>query len=504
MTDRPVRVRFAPSPTGYLHIGSARSALFNWLFARGQGGRFILRIEDTDRKRYVDDSMQDILSGLRWLGLQWDEGPEVGGEFGPYFQSERLPIYTQWADWLVDNGRAYRCYCSEERLAALREEQVARKEQSGYDRHCRYLTTEQRAQREATGDPHVVRFAIDPVDGRTAFHDAIRGEIAVDHSLLQDAVLLKSDGWPTYHLAAVVDDHLMQISHIMRSDEWLPSAPLGVLLYQAFGWEPPVWAHLPVILNPNGKGKMSKRHAVSADGASVPVHLRDYIAGGYLSAAMFNFLANIGWSLDGSSEVFTPDEAVAAFAIDGINPSPAAFPYDKLVWLNGVYIRQLDDDTLYRQLVPFVAAGAGLSEAELAARPELRPAVSLIKERIKTLADAAPMLSFFFIDGPIDYPDPGALVGDKMTAAQSLAALAATSDALVALAAWEHDAIEGCLRELAETLGLKIRQLLAIVRVAVTGTAVSPPLFETLAILGRDRTLERLEAAQALLNRNDR
>ncbi|MCB0243681.1 MAG: glutamate--tRNA ligase [Anaerolineae bacterium] len=500
MTDRPVRVRFAPSPTGYLHIGSARSALFNWLFARGHGGRFILRIEDTDRKRYVDDSMHDILAGLRWLGLQWDEGPEVGGEYGPYFQSERLPIYTQWADWLIDNGHAYRCYCSAERLASLREEQVARKEQSGYDRHCRYLTAEQRAEREAAGDPFVVRFAIDPIDGQTTFHDAVRGEITVEHSLLQDTVLLKSDGWPTYHLAAVVDDHLMEISHIMRSDEWLPSAPLGVLLYAAFGWEPPVWAHLPVILNPNGKGKMSKRHAVAPDGSSVPVHLRDYIADGYLPEAMFNFLSNIGWSIDGSREVFTPEDAIAAFSIDSINPSPAAFPYDKLVWLDGMYIRQLDDDDLYHRLIPFVAQGVGLSETEMAARPELRPAVPLIKERIKTLTEAAPMLSFFFVDGPITYPEPAALIGDKMTAAQSLAALAATSDALSVLAEWSHDSIETCLRELAVTLGLKVRQLLAIVRVAVTAAAVSPPLFETLAILGRERTLLRLASAgEALL-----
>ena len=499
MTDRPVRVRFAPSPTGYLHIGGARSALFNWLYARGHGGRFILRIEDTDRKRYIDDSMPDILAGLRWLGLQWDEGPEVGGDYGPYFQSERLPIYTRWADWLVDNGHAYRCYCTEERLAALREQQVANKEQSGYDRHCRYLTTEQRAEREAAGDSYVVRFAIDPIDGSTTFHDAIRGEITVEHSLLQDAVLLKSDGWPTYHLAAVVDDHPMEISHIMRSDEWLPSAPLGVLLYAAFGWEPPVWAHLPVILNPNGKGKMSKRYTLNEDGTSVPVHLRDYIADGYISEAMVNFLANIGWSIDGSREVFTPEEAMAAFSIDGINPSPAAFPYDKLVWLDGVYIRELDDEDLYRRLLPFVARGVGMSEAEMAARPELRPAVPLIKERIKTLADATPMLGFLFVDGPIEYDDPAALIGKKMTATDSIVALDAALAALPEVDPWTHGTIEACLRSLPESTGLKLRDLLTPVRVAVTGSNVSPPLFETLEILGRERTMERLAVARDIL-----
>ncbi len=495
MTEKPVRVRFAPSPTGYLHIGSARSALFNWLYARHSGGKFILRIEDTDQKRLVEDALDDFMAGLRWLGCQWDEGPEVGGDYGPYFQSQRLPIYRQWADWLVEHGHAYRCYCSEERLAQVREQQTAAKQQTGYDRHCRYLTAEQRAQREAAGDPFVVRLAIEPLDGSTTLRDAIRGDINFEHSLLQDAVLLKSDGWPTYHLAAVVDDHFMQISHVMRSDEWLSSAPLGVLLYQAFGWESPVWAHLPVILNPNGKGKMSKRHAVGADGRSIPVLLKDYIAGGYLPEAMANFLANVGWNLDGSTEVFTPEQAIATFDIAAINPSPAAFPYDKLVWLNGVYIRQMDDDELHRRLLPFVAAGTGLSAEVMAARPELRPAVPLIKERIKTLAEAAPMLDFFFVDGVLTYSDPQALLGEKMSAAQAEEALGTSAAALSSLPSFDHESIEASLRALSDELGLKIRQLLHVVRVAVTGTKVSPPLFETIVILGRERTLTRLAAA---------
>jgi glutamyl-tRNA synthetase len=499
MPDRPVRVRFAPSPTGYLHIGSARSALFNWLYAQHSGGKFILRIEDTDQKRLVEDALDDFTAGLRWLGCQWDEGPEVGGDYGPYFQSQRLDLYKAWANWLVDHGHAYRCYCSEERLEAVRQEQLARKEQTGYDRHCRCLTPEQRAARDAAGDPYVIRLAIEPLAGSTTFHDAIRGDITFEHALLQDAVLLKSDGWPTYHLAAVVDDHFMEISHIMRSDEWLSSAPLGVLLYKAFAWEPPVWAHLPVILNPNGKGKMSKRHAVSADGKSIPVLLREYIADGYLPEAMANFLANIGWSLDGSTEVFTPAEAVAAFDIAAINPAPAAFPYDKLVWLNGVYIRQLNDDDLYQRLLPFVARGLGMSAAELAARPELRPAVPLIKERIRTLAEAAPMLAFFFVDGDLDYPDPRELIGEKMTAAQSADALARATTVLASLPEFSVASVDAALRSLADELGLKVRQMLHVVRVAVTGTKVSPPLFETIAILGRERTLRRLASAQQVV-----
>jgi glutamyl-tRNA synthetase len=336
------------------------------------------------------------------------------------------------------------------------------------------------------------------LEDSTTFHDAIRGDITFEHHLIQDAVLLKSDGWPTYHLAAVVDDHFMEISHIMRGDEWVSSVPLGVLLYGAFGWEPPVWAHLPVILNPNGKGKMKKREIVNPDGTVIPVYVKDYQARGYLPEAMVNFLANIGWSLDGSREVFSRDEAIASFDIDGINPAPAAFPFEKLEWLNGVYIRQLDDDELYRRLLPFVAGDLGMDEAEVAARPELRPAVPLIKERIRTLADAGAMLAFLFAE-KVTYDDPAELIGPKMTAAGSAAALQATRDTLAGLEPFDHDGIEAALRSLAEDLGLKVRQLFSVIRVAVTGTKVSPPLFESLAILGQARVLDRLEAAEAVL-----
>ncbi len=502
ITLPPVRVRFAPSPTGFLHVGGARTALFNWLFARRHGGKFILRIEDTDRKRLVKDSLTDIEASLSWLGLDWDEGPEVGGDYGPYLQSQRLPIYQQWANWLVDNGHAYHCYCTEARLASVRADQQALKQQTGYDRHCRTLTREQRAQHEAAGDPSVIRLAIEPLKGKTTFHDAIRGDISFNHSLLQDAVLLKTDGWPTYHLAAVVDDHFMQISHIMRGDEWLSSVPLGVLLYQAFGWQPPIWAHLPVILNPNGQGKMKKREIHNPDGTTIPVYVKNYRADGYVQEAMFNFLANIGWSLDGSTEVFSQQQAIDAFDISGINPAPAAFPYEKLAWLNGVTIRNLDDDDLYGRLLPFVAKSMQMSEMKMAERPELRPAVPLIKERIKTLAEAGPMLDFFFEDGLLSYPNPAELIAEKMTAAQAAAALEASAVALGSLAEFEHDPIESTLRELAVELGFKVRQLFQVIRVAVTGTKVSPPLFETIAILGRDRTVARLAAARDVLLAN--
>ena len=303
MSDRPVRVRFAPSPTGYLHIGGARSALFNFLFARHHGGQFILRIEDTDQKRYVADSVTNLMENLRWLGLDWDEGPDIGGPYGPYTQTERAALYRRWADWLVDNGHAYHCYCTAERLEAMRAEQTANKQPPGYDRHCRYLNAAERAAIEAAGTPFVIRFAT-PLTGATTVNDTVRGEMVFSNNTLDDVVLLKSDGLPTYHLAVVVDDHFMQISHILRADEWIASSPRHVLLFQAFGWEIPIMAHLPVILDPSGKGKMSKRKVRVGD-KEYPVFVEELRTEGYLPEAVFNLLTNVGWSMGGDREVFT-------------------------------------------------------------------------------------------------------------------------------------------------------------------------------------------------------
>ena len=340
-TYRPVRVRMAPSPTGSFHLGSARTALYNWLWARHTGGKFLLRIEDTDQNRYVPDALQDITDSMRWLGLDWDEGPEVGGDYGPYIQSERLPLYHKWADWLIEHGYAYRCYCSEERLNALRVEQQARKADAiGYDRHCRYLTAEERAELEASGTPSVVRFAM-PLEGETSYTDVIRPTRSVENRKILDPVILKSDGYPTYHLANVVDDHLMEITHVLRGDEWLNSVPLHVNLYEAFGWEPPVYAHLPLILDPGGEGKLSKRKK-RADGQEVLTFVEEYRDAGYLPEAMFNFLAILGWAYSPDTDLFTREEAIAAFDIHDVNPSAAALPLSKLEWMNGQYIRELD------------------------------------------------------------------------------------------------------------------------------------------------------------------
>ncbi len=484
MPDNRVRVRFAPSPTGYFHMGGARTALFNWLFARRHGGSFILRIEDTDRTRYTEYALRDLLDSLRWLGLDWDEGPEVGGPHAPYFQSQRLPIYHEYAKKLVDAGAAYYCYCSEERLAAMREEQKRKGEPIGYDGRCRYLTARERADLEAQGITPVVRLRM-PDEGQLTFNDVLRGDITVDLGAMRDdKVLLKSDGYPTYHLAAPLDDHLMEISHIMRGEEWLPSVPYGLILYRAMGWGPPVYAHLPVILSPTGKGKMSKRA-----GATSVLEFRRI---GYLPEAIVNFLARLGWSYDDKTEVMSRDELIRHFGLSGVSSSPGQFSYDKLEWFNGVYIRQLDPDDLARRLLPFLQE-AGL-RADLTTTRQLVP---LIQERLKTLSEAPKMVDFIFAD-EIEY-DPALLVQKKMTQDQARQVLARAIAALEALPDFAPEAIEGTLRPLTEELGLKAREFFGTLRIALTGKEVTPPLIESMSIMGKEKVLFRLRKAAALL-----
>jgi glutamyl-tRNA synthetase len=479
-SDRPVRVRFAPSPTGSLHIGGLRTALFNWLFARHHNGAFILRIEDTDQKRYDPSALQTLIEALRWAGLQWDEGPEVGGAYGPYVQSERLEHYQKWGHWLVEQGKAYKCFCTSERLDQVRKEREAQKLPPGYDRHCRTLTADEIAQKVADGLPYVIRLKM-PLEGKLVVSDMIRGESEFDYSTQQDAVLLKSDGFPTYHLAVVVDDHLMEISHVMRAVEWFPSLPLHVEIWKAFGWGMPIYAHLPVLLNPNGKGKMSKR-----DGGSL-VHY--YIENGYLPEAMVNFLANVGWSIGDDREIFTMDEAIKAFDGTGINPANSAFPESKLEWINGEYIRALSVDELARRIKPyFEQAGIAVDESTLL---KVAP---LIQERIKTLKEAVDWVDFVFQDDLI-LNDPQKLIQKKMDAPTTVNALRMAYDRLAALDDFSHAAQEAAMRSLAEELDLKLGQLLGSVRIAVTGREVSPPLLETMEIIGKETSLARIKAA---------
>ncbi|GIV71134.1 glutamate--tRNA ligase [Caldilinea sp.] len=491
-SQTPARVRFAPSPTGYLHLGGLRTALFDWLYARHTGGQFILRIEDTDQKRYNPESLQDLMEGLRWLGLHWDEGPDIGGPHAPYIQSQRQPIYQQYANWLVEHGKAYRCYTTEEELEELRARGLP------YDRRHRNLTPEQRAAFEAEGRPFVIRFAA-PLTGTTTVHDAIRGEITVENATIVDPVLLKSDGLPTYHLAVVVDDHLMEITHVLRGEEWIPSAPLHVLLFEAFGWSAPVFVHLPVILDPSGKGKMSKRKTV-VDGREFSPFVRDYIRGGYLPDAMFNFLATMGWSFDPEREIFTREEAIERFDVADISPKATALPFSKLEWMNGVYIRQMDVVALKDAVAPFVAADLGLDVETLRRDPRLLALTPLIQERIKLLTEATALVDWAFLPAEkITYPDPTQLIGKKLTAAQSIEALEAARELIATVEPFEAATLEAAFRSRAEAMDIKLGSFLTPVRVAVTGKTVSPPLFESIHILGREETLKRLvNAIQAL------
>ena len=493
-----VRVRFAPSPTGEPHVGNIRTALFNWLFARHSGGSFVVRIEDTDQARKVDGALESILASLRWLGLDWDEGPESEygsshGDFGPYFQSERLPLYHDAVKSLLAKGDSYQCFCTPERLDAMRKEQQRNQQPPGYDRHClTELTREERERRAAEG-PHVVRYRIPTEGGTVIVNDFIRGDVAYEPALLDDFVILKSDGFPTYHLANVVDDHLMQITHVMRAEEWLPSTPRHVLLYRSLEWTPPVFAHLPMILGPD-RSKLSKRH-----GATSTLAYRD---DGYLPEALTNFMALLGWSLDDHTEVFSRDELVQHFDLERVGKAGAIFNAEKLTWMNGLYIRQMPAPELAERIIPFLE------------RPELegglpdnveRPIdagfvatlAPLVQERLKRLDEAPELLSFFFEGLPT--PSSTDIVPKGVSRQQVEDALSTVVERLEGAAAWTEEDLEAALRPMAEELGLKTGQLFGAIRGAVTGRSVSPPLFATMVALGRERCMATLRGAVGTL-----
>jgi glutamyl-tRNA synthetase len=494
-----VRVRFPPSPTGFLHVGNARTALFNWLYAYGQApregkhGTFIIRVEDTDRTRYVPRAAEMLLDILTWFGLTWDEGPDKGGPYGPYVQSERIPIYQEHAEQLVASGHGYRCFCTPERLQRVREEQQARGEAPGYDRHCRWLKPDEIATKLAAGEPHVIRFAM-PLDGETRVHDLIRGEIVYQNANLEDLILLKSDGWPTYHLANVVDDHLMRMPLIMRGDDWIPTAPLHVRLYQAFGWEVPQLAHTPLILAPGG-GKLSKRHGATS--------MEEFRLQGYLPEALMNYLALLGWSYDATTEIFSKADLLEKFTLERVSPSPATFDYKKLLWFNQYYINHiLTLDDLTARVVPFLA-GAGLADPAAGdpAHPDyghIRAATALLKDRLETLAQAPDLMSYF-LRNELEPYDPALLVPKKTEPAQVLDALVAVQQILDGVDVADEAEVEIRLRALAEERGLKAGQLFMPIRVAVTGRDKSPGLFETLRVIGNAQVRARLAAAVELL-----
>jgi glutamyl-tRNA synthetase len=481
-----VRTRYAPSPTGEPHLGNIRTALYDWLLARHYGGQFILRIEDTDQQRYAEGGIEALEAALRWLGMEWDEGPDKGGPFGPYVQSQRLDIYHQHSVRLIETGWAYRCYCSPERLEEVRKAQQARKEPPRYDRHCRDLTPEQRAQAEARGVTPVVRFKT-PLDGETTTHDVLRGAITFQNATLDDFVILKSDGYPTYHLAAMVDDHLMEITHVIRGDEWLPSAPRHFLIYQAFGWDPPLFAHVSRILGPD-KAKLSKRHGADS--------VLEYRLKGYLPDAVVNFLALLGWSLDDHTEIIDRETLIKSFDVDRLIPNPAIFNAEKLLWMNGMYIRQLSDADLAEAVKPYLeeALSRRIDEALLL------KIVPLIKERIRLLTEIVEMADFFFADGPLHY-EIDTLLGKKFAGRpqDAASALRQVISAVEGVSTWSHESLEAAVRPLADSIGVKAGDLFGLIRVAVTGKTATPPLFETMEVLDRETTLDRLRAALARL-----
>ena len=481
--DQPVRVRYAPSPTGYPHVGNIRTALFNWLFAQHYGGRFILRIEDTDRARIVEGALESILASLRWLGMDWDEGPDVGGEYGPYFQSERSGLYQPIADQLIKDGRAYYCYCSPERLKTMREEQARRKQPPGYDRLCRDLSNEERAKLETQGINPVLRFKT-PLEGQTSFHDLIRGDVTVGNSTLDDFVLLKSDGYPTYHLASIVDDHAMRISHVLRADEWLASSPRHVLLYEAIGYKPPQFIHLPMILGPD-HAKLSKRHGTTA--------LTDYQKQGYLPQSMVNFLALLGWSLDDKTELFTIEELIQHFSVERLSKTGAIFNVEKLNWMNGVYMRNLPAKEFIERAIPFLEKGLPPEVERPLPLDYLRRILPLEHERAKTFSELPELVSFFF-SRDLEY-DANLLLVKKMTREKALEALTTAGERLGALGSFDATTLEELIRPLATELELKTGELFGTLRVAVTGRTAAPPLFETMEVLGRERCLERIDTA---------
>jgi glutamyl-tRNA synthetase len=478
-----VRTRFPPSPTGDPHVGNIRTALFAWLFARHNGGVFILRIEDTDVARKVEGSVEVIIESLRWLGLDWDEGPGVGGDYGPYIQSQRLELYQEAARRLVERGSAYYCYCSPERLEELRVEQIRQKRPPGYDRRCRELSAEERKKKEDEGVTPVVRFKT-PLTGQTRFHDIIWGDVTFSNNILEDLVLLKSDGYPTYHLANVVDDHEMKVTHVLRAEEWLSSTPYHVLLYRAMDYQPPEFAHLPMLLG-GDRSKLGKRHG--------SVSITDFREQGYLPEAIVNFLALLGWSLDDKTELMTRQQLIDNFSLERVSKTAAIFNQEKLDWMNGVYIRSLDPEDFLQRSIPFLEKGLPPEVPRPLSVDYIRRITPLVQERVKTLAGIPELTRFFFTE-LLEY-DTAQLIARDMAVDSTRHALEVARQRLAELHAFDVGSLEGTLRPLAMEMGLTVGQLFGALRTAVTGQTVAPPLFQTMAVLGRETCLERIDRA---------
>lgn len=477
MSNKTVRTRFAPSPTGFMHIGNLRTALYEYLVAKSQGGDFVLRIEDTDRERYVEGAVDIIYNTLKVAGLQHDEGPDKPGEYGPYVQSERLNMYKPYAEQLIEQGKAYRCFCTKERLDSLKDDETPG---GGYDRHCRDLPQEEIDRLLAEGVPYVIRQKM-PLEGSTTFTDAVFGEITVENSELQDQILIKTDGYPTYNFANVIDDHTMNITHVVRGCEYLSSTPKYNLLYEAFGWEVPTYIHLPLIMGKDAEGnvaKLSKRHGSTG--------FEDLIKEGYLPQAIINYVALLGWCPSDNQEMFTLDELTKAFSISGISKSPSIFDYDKLEWFNGEYIRKMSPEEFTSYAMPYY------KEAVTSRELPWDKLCGILQQRVTKFTQIPEMIDFF--DKLPEY-DAEMFVNkkSKTNLENAPVMLKAVTDKLTALESWDKDSIHDCLINLAQELEVKNGTVMWPARIAAAGKKVTPGgAVEILEILGRDEALARL------------
>ena len=471
-----IRVRFAPSPTGMLHIGGARTALFNWLLARNLGGKFILRIEDTDRNRFDETALADITKSLEWLGLDWDEGPGKSGKFGPYLQSERKDIYNKFANHLLEKGLAYKCFCTPARLEAMRNEQQKSGKGTAYDRKCRNLNSSESAPKNS--EKFVIRFKM-PLDGNTDFNDAVRGEISYPNDRQDDFVIMKTDGFPTYHLASVVDDHLMEITHVLRGEEWIPSTPKHICLYEAFEWQPPIFAHLPVILAPGG-GKLSKRHGAAA--------VADYRKLGYMPEAMVNFLALLGWAVSSDNEVVSVKQLIQEFKLKKINKTAAQFDKEKLDWMNGAYIRNLSlEDLVKISKTKLDAAGINYPSDE-----KLKYVFSLLHERIHSLSEIVDRSYYFFSEG-INYEEKAV---NKFIKKEGIKENLSDLEELfteINDSEFKEKKLEGIIKKYLEENEKSVKKVMNPLRISVTGKSASPGIFEVLEAIGKEKVLKRIK-----------
>lgn len=477
-----VRVRFAPSPTGYLHIGGARTALFNWLFAHKMGGKLILRIEDTDTERLKEDSVSQILTSLKWLGINWDEGPEVGGGCGPYYQSERLPIYKKYAEQLLEQGKAYYCFCSSADLEAQREKQRAAKQPFRYARTCRDLPVEEAKARAAAGEPYSVRVKI-PVEGTITVHDLIHGDVTFNMDQFDDFVIVKSNGMPTYNFAVVVDDHLMGMTHVLRAEEHLSNTPKQLLIYEALGWEPPKFGHMPMILAPD-RSKLSKRHGATS--------VEEFRSQGYLAEAIVNYLTLLGWGPGDERELFTLQETVKLFELEQMSKKAAIYDTKKLTWMNGQYLSELPLEKILPEAKPFFIKDGFVTEDWFAEHEEyFAKLLDVVRVRVKTLQEVADAASYFFQD--VTEYDPKGVA--KHFKPESVGLLEQCIAAVEADEVYDLASTEAAYNKIAADNELALGKVIHPTRLALTGRTVSPGMFDVMVLLGKEKTLERLHKA---------